>query len=270
MGMMSTIIVDDEPLAVELLINILNQINDIEVICQCNNGREAVQKIAETRPDLIFLDIEMPKMTGFDVIKALSKKSIPMIIFVTAFDRYAVNAFDVDAVDYVLKPLDPNRITLAVERARSRWLKNNLENSAIDEDDCKRKDDVPERFEPTDREKNQARTLILRDKLVIKDAGVVNVVAVSDIDWIDAAGDYMCVHALGRTYILRSTMKQLMEKLDRNLFVRVHRSTVVNITRVVTIRAHQKGGSTLVLENGESLRVSRNYRQYVSNLFSHR
>tara|TARA_A100001015_G_scaffold305225_1_gene397620 strand:+ start:13479 stop:14291 length:813 start_codon:yes stop_codon:yes gene_type:complete len=266
---MSAIIVDDEPLALELLSNILSEIYNIEVACHCHNGREAIGKIAEIRPDLVFLDIEMPKLTGFDVVTALRGKYTPMIIFVTAFDRYAVKAFDIDAVDYVLKPLDPNRVALAVERARSRKCKNNSNISAPDDISLKRKEEFSEHYEIIQKVSNQVRTRSVKDKLVIKDAGVLNVVAFADIDWIDAAGDYMCVHAAGRIHILRSTMKQLMEKLDGNLFVRVHRSTVVNITRVVSIRSLQKGGSTLVLENGESLRVSRNYRQHVSRLFSH-
>lgn len=270
MEVMSTIIVDDEPLALELLRNILSEIYDIEVVCHCNNGREAIGKIAEIRPDLLFLDIEMPKLTGFDVVTALSDKYTPMIIFVTAFDRYAVKAFDIDAVDYVLKPLDPSRIALAVERARSRKFKNNPNISAPDNLSLKRNDELSEHYKIIDKVRNRVRMRGVKDKLVIKDRGVLNIVAFADIEWIDAAGDYMCVHALGKTHILRSTMKQLMEKLDDNLFVRVHRSTVVNITRVVSIQSLQKGGSILVLENGESLRVSRNYRQHVSSLFSQR
>ena len=269
MGVMSAIIVDDEPLALELLSNILSEIYDIEVACHCHNGREAIGKIAEIRPDLVFLDIEMPKLTGFDVVAALRDKYTPMVIFVTAFDRYAVKAFDIDAVDYVLKPLDPNRVALAVERARSRKFKNNPNIRPPDDISLKRNDELPEHYKIIDKVACRIKTRGMKDKLVIKERGVLNIVAFADIDWIDAADDYMCVHVLGKTQILRSTMKQLMEKLDGNLFMRVHRSTVVNITRVVSIRSLQKGGSTLVLENGESLRVSRNYRQHVSRLFSH-
>ncbi len=265
MKKLKTIVVDDEPLAIEFLRNILTENTDIEVVGHCCNGREAVAMANDLRPELIILDIQMPGTNGFEVVKALQSDVMPMIIFVTAYDHYAIDAFDLHAVDYVLKPVDPERIHRAVERAIDR-----LQNSVDSPNNDFKTPLIGAINDISD--KMYANSSVIPDnlvnKLVIKDAGVVNVIPIEDIDWIDAAGDYMCVHTAGETHILRSTMKDLMAKLDGQLFARVHRSTVVNIQCVVTIKSLQKGGSMLYLKNGEAIRVSRNYRQQVLLLFS--
>ena len=264
MKKLKTIIVDDEPLAVEFLRDILADHADVDLIGCCRNGREAVIMANDLRPELIILDIQMPGVNGFEVVKALQSDVMPMVIFVTAYDLYAIDAFDLHAVDYVLKPIDPERIHRAVERAIDR-LHNSLTSLG---NDFKTPligaiSDISEKL---NRDSDEV-SANLASKLVIKDAGVVTVIALEDIDWVDAAGDYMCVHSAGETHIMRSTMKDLMAKLDPRLFARVHRSTVVNIGRVVTIKSLQKGGSMLFLKNGEAIRVSRNYRQPVLALF---
>jgi two-component system LytT family response regulator len=266
MQKLRTIIVDDEPLALKLLRTVLSEISDIEIVAECSNGKQAVEAATELEPELIFLDIQMPGMNGFDVIKSLQTDIMPMVVFVTAYDQYAVDAFDLHAVDYVLKPLDSERIARSVERAIDR-LKNDIDRSfkspligAIEE--------ISER---ASKEKPEESVNNLPDgmkrKLLVRDSGVVKVIPFDDIDWVDAAGDYMCVHAVGETHVIRSTLRDLMTKLDDNLFVRIHRSTIVNVERVVSVTPLQKGGSLLHLTQGESLKVSRNYRDSIRKFF---
>jgi two-component system LytT family response regulator len=266
MQKLRTIIVDDEPLALKLLRSVLSEISDIEIVAECSNGKQAVEAATELEPELIFLDIQMPGMNGFDVIKSLQTDIMPMVVFVTAYDQYAVDAFDLHAVDYVLKPLDSERIARSVERAIDR-LKNDVDRSfkspligAIEE--------ISER---ASKEKPEESVNNLPDgmkrKLLVRDSGVVKVIPFDDIDWVDAAGDYMCVHAVGETHVIRSTLRDLMTKLDDNLFVRIHRSTIVNVERVVSVTPLQKGGSLLHLTQGESLKVSRNYRDSIRKFF---
>ena len=266
MQKLRTIVVDDEPLALKLLRTVLSEIADIEIVAECSNGKQAVEAATELEPELIFLDIQMPGMNGFDVIKSMQAEIMPMVVFVTAYDQYAVDAFDVHAVDYVLKPLDSERIARSVERAIDR-LKNDTDQSfkspligAIEE--------ISER---ASKEKTEETVNNLPDgmkrKLLVRDSGVVKVIPFDDIDWVDAAGDYMCVHAGGETHVIRSTLRDLMTKLDDNLFVRIHRSTIVNVERVVSVTPLQKGGSLLHLTQGESLKVSRNYRDSIRKFF---
>jgi two-component system LytT family response regulator len=266
MQKLRTIIVDDEPLALKLLRTVLSEIADVEIVAECSNGKQAVEAATELEPELIFLDIQMPGMNGFDVIKSMQAEIMPMVVFVTAYDQYAVDAFDVHAVDYVLKPLDSERIARSVERAIDR-LKNDVDRSfkspligAIEE--------ISERAskEKTDESTNNLPDGMKR-KLLVRDSGVVKVIPFDDIDWVDAAGDYMCVHAVGETHVIRSTLRDLMTKLDDNLFVRIHRSTIVNVERVVSVTPLQKGGSLLHLTQGESLKVSRNYRDSIRKFF---
>jgi two-component system LytT family response regulator len=266
MQKLRTIIVDDEPLALKLLRTVLSEISDVEIVAECSNGKQAVEAASELEPELIFLDIQMPGMNGFDVIKSMQAEIMPMVVFVTAYDQYAVDAFDVHAVDYVLKPLDSERIARSVERAVDR-LKNDVGRSfkspligaieEISERASKEKNDEPANNLPDG----------MKRKLLVRDSGVVKVIPFDDIDWVDAAGDYMCVHAVGETHVIRSTLRDLMTKLDDNLFVRIHRSTIVNVERVVSVTPLQKGGSLLHLTQGESLKVSRNYRDSIRKFF---
>lgn len=267
MKKLKIIIVDDEPLALKLLSTVLCEISDVEIVAQCSNGKQAVDATLELQPDLIFLDIQMPGVNGFEVIKTLQTDVMPMVVFVTAYDQYAVDAFDLHAVDYILKPIENQRIVRAVERARQR-LKNDVDFSfkspligAIEE--------ISERVSQGTYSSNNTKNRPdgMNRKLLVRDSGVVKVIPFDDIDWVDAAGDYMCVHASGETHVIRSTLRDLMAKLDDNLFVRIHRSTIVNIERVVSVTPLQKGGSLLHLTGGESLKVSRNYRDAIRNYF---
>ena len=268
MSKLKTIIVDDEPLAINYLRSMLADFEAIDVVAECRNGREAVLAASQINPELMFLDIQMPGMNGFEVIKALQSDVMPMVIFVTAFDQYAVDAFDLHAVDYVLKPLDPERVARAVQRAVVRFNDHQVESyktpligaiGAI----ADRASAVAIGEVSTPEPASES----IKDKLLVRDSGVVKVIPFDDIDWVDAAGDYMCVHALGETHIIRITLGELMEKLDDKLFIRIHRSTIVNVQRVVSITPLPKGGSLLELSAGATLKVSRNYRESIRNLF---
>ncbi len=265
MSKLKTIIVDDEPLALELLRSILGAIDEIEIIAECSNGRDAIAAVSSLHPDLIFLDIQMPGINGFEVVKAMQSDIMPMVIFVTAFDQYALDAFDLHAVDYLLKPLDPERVARAIKRAvdRSQGNQNQSHKAPL----IGAIGAIANRVTletPTDEPASES----IKNKLLVRDSGVVKVIPFDDIDWVDAAGDYMCVHALGETHIIRITLGELMGKLDDKLFVRIHRSTIVNVQRVVSITPLPKGGSLLELSAGETLKVSRNYRESIRNLFS--
>lgn len=266
MQRLRAITVDDEPLALEFLRSCLAENAGVEIVAECRNGRDAVAAATKHQPDLLFLDIQMPGINGFEVVKALQADLMPMVIFVTAFDQFAVDAFDLHAVDYILKPLDKERVGRSIERAIDR-LKSDQEQSfktpligAIDSiSDRVASESV---VKPEDKLPSG-----MQRKLVVRDSGVVKVIPFDDIDWVDAAGDYMCVHAAGETHIVRSTLTELINKLDNSLFVRIHRSTIVNIERVVSVSPLQKGGSLLHLSGGEELKVSRNYREAIRNLF---
>jgi two-component system LytT family response regulator len=221
-------------------------------------------------PDLMFLDIQMPNVNGFEVVKALQSDSMPMVIFATAYNQYAIDAFDLHAVDYLLKPFDPERVMRAVQRAVERYKSQQSGSKApligaIDDIAVRLDKDQPTSHEAGDSQEDIPEGM--KRKLLIRDSGVVKVIPFDDIDWVDAAGDYMCVHALGETHIVRSTLRELLNKLDDKQFVRIHRSTVVNIARVVSMSSIQKGGSLLHLAEGQTLKVSRNYRETTRKLF---
>lgn len=266
MRKLRTIIVDDEPLARKVLRVLLEKTPDIELIAECNNGREAVAATLDLAPDLLFLDIQMPGASGFDVIKALQADVVPMVVFCTAYQRYALDAFDLHAVDYLLKPVDETRLLRAVQRAVDRF---SLESGggehkpsligAIDEIAKKANESYG-----VEAGKNGADGQVIPDsKIAIKDHDSTVLIEIGDIDWVDAAGDYMCVHAKGVTYVMRSTLKLLMSRLDPDKFKRIHRSTVVNLDRIDKVTAQKKGEYILHLNCDERLKVSRNYRDAI-------
>lgn len=266
------IIVDDEELARRGIQIRLQEHTDILVVAECANGREALEAIGREQPDLMFLDIQMPGLSGFDVLARIPHESLPMTVFVTAYDRYALDAFEAQALDYLLKPINDTRFSQALDRVRSYWqqltalnqreklmqlLASTQGSGAIDESKIREQlaADVPRRY---------PQILPIRE-----DAGTIRL-DVRTIDWIDAAGDYMCVHADGRTYVLRETMKSLEAVLDPNVFQRVHRSTIVNVNRVKRLRPHTNGEYFLTLEDGQEIKLSRSYRDRVDQLLQRR
>jgi two-component system LytT family response regulator len=266
----STVIVDDEPLARKGLFLRLAEFDNIDIVGEYKNGIEAVTLIPLVRPDLVFLDIQMPGLNGFQVINKLQelKQPIPLIVFVTAFDSYAIKAFDVHALDYVLKPVDErrlndviNRVLFTLEQKQQDVNKQKLARLVADftGDDC---EDILRKLASGE----SITSNKYLDILAIKDGSEVTRVAVDDIQWIDAAGDYMCVHATGKTHIMRRTMKELEQELDPRKFVRAHRSAIVNIKYVQKMISHISGEYHLILSNGTELKVSRSYRDRVKEM----
>jgi len=264
MKKLKTLIVDDEQLARRGLEIRLAGFPDIEIVGQSRNGREALQAIRESQPDLMFLDVQMPGMNGFDVLQKMSGTQLPAVIFVTAFNEFAVQAFEANALDYLLKPINDKRLAEAVERAR----RNIEEQRAVDH----RRRLLKLVCELTGRELTLDGALSrvngsrgsFPSKLAIPDGRKTSCIEVDAIDWVDAAGDYMCVHVSGETYVLRGTMKRLEELLDPDTFVRVHRSAIVNRHRVSALRAHRNGEYFLRLSCDHELKLSRKYKSSVS------
>ncbi|WP_416305104.1 LytR/AlgR family response regulator transcription factor [Neptunicella sp. SCSIO 80796] len=265
-----TLIVDDEPLARRGLSVRLADFPQIQLLGECHNGNDAAAKIIELQPDLVFLDIQMPGMNGFQVINYLGEQGhpLPIIIFVTAFDSYAIKAFDVHALDYVLKPVDDKRLELAVDKVSEHFKlqseeqqKYKLASLVADftGDDC---EDILRNLA----EGKPINMSQYPDILAVKDGSEVTRVSIVNIKWIDAAGDYMCVHSTDGTHIMRSTMKELEDALDPRLFVRVHRSAIVNIRYVTKMVSHISGEYHLILSCGTELKVSRSNRDKVKSM----
>jgi two-component system LytT family response regulator len=259
--MLNTLIVDDEALARRGLKHRLHSASDVHVIGEARNGREAVEMIRKHAPDLVFLDIQMPGMDGFDVVRALEPDEMPAIVFVTAFDEFAIKAFDANAVDYILKPIEDDRLKSALDRVRKR----NTDKRASKD----RRSLLSLVSELAGEPINSVEELgvkkfgkILKEpsRLAIKDAGKTTWVDQQDIEWIDAAGDYMCVHVDGETHIMRKTMKQLERELDPAILQRVHRSTIVNVSRVKQMQSHINGEYFLTLQSGHTIKLSRTYK----------
>ena len=223
------LIVDDEPLARSNLTVLLRQDPEIGVISESGSGTEAIGEIRVGKPDLLFLDVQMPECDGFDVLELLGGDVPPAIIFVTAYDQYALRAFEAGALDYLLKPFDNPRFELALGRAKQRI----------------RSGERPSKLE----------------RFAIKSAGQVAFLKIAEIDWIEAADYYACLHVSGHSHLLRRSMAELEEDLDPAMFCRVHRSSIVNLERVRRLKIGEDGEYEVVLEGGARVRLSRKYRK---------
>jgi two-component system LytT family response regulator len=251
------LIVDDEPLARTALLRLLKRDRSITVGGECGDGESAVQAIRQTRPDLVFLDVQMPEMDGFQVIEAIGVEHMPATIFVTAFDRYAIRAFDASAVDYLLKPFAPDRFSRALARARDRLR---------DRKDRQDKDAAERLFSLL--EKRHQPDYVQR--LTVASAGRILFVSVEEIDWIEAEGNYARLHAGRRVYDVRETLQALTEKLDPREFIRIHRSTIVNARRIREVQPWFQGSHIVILQSGQELRMSRYQRDAVERLLGKR
>ena len=269
---LSTIIVDDEPLARKGLAIRLQAHPDINIVQLCSNGKEALTAIKNQNIELMFLDIQMPGLNGFQVIQEIIDQQLkmPMIIFVTAFDQYAIKAFEVHAIDYLLKPADEARLAQAVNKIRQ--VCQNQADSVHKSKLVRLMSDVTGNDSAqilSELANNENLSLsAYSDILAIKDAGAVTRVPVKTIVWIDAAGDYMCVHTKDQTHILRKTMKELEQDLDPKLFIRSHRSTIVNKNYIEKFCSQLNGEYYLVLTNGKELKVSRSYKDKVKSVIN--
>ena len=228
-----TLIVDDEPLARSNIAVLLRNDPEIQMIGECGSGTEALAEIRVGRPDLLFLDVQMPECDGFDVLEMLGSDLPPAVIFVTAYDQYALRAFEAGALDYLLKPFDNARFELALTRAKQRILQ-------------------------TSRGGNERRN---PERIVIKSAGEVCFLRIEDIDWIEAADYYACLHVGQRSHLLRRSLGDLEAELDCDLFCRVHRSSIVNLDRVSGLKLREDGEYEVLLQTGARVRMSRRYRK---------
>jgi len=241
-----TLIVDDEPLARERVKRFLRDEPDIEIVGESGNGKDAISAIRSLQPDLVFLDIQMPEKTGFDVVKAVDPAAMPVVIFVTAYDQYALQAFEVHALDYLLKPFNRERIHRAVRRARQQIERRRL-------------GDLDERMNSLISTLKSGRKYL--DRLVVRSVGRVFFLKTDEIDWIEAAGNYVKLHVGRDSHMIRETMNGIEAKLDPAKFIRIHRSTVVNIDRIKELHPMFSGDYAVILRNGTELALSRNYRE---------
>ncbi len=245
------LIVDDEPLARKRIRVLLNKFEQVTVAGESADGRQAVDAILELQPDLVFLDIQMPELDGFEVIDVIGLDQMPIVIFVTAFDRYAVQAFEVHAVDYLLKPFDRSRFRRAVDRA-------------LHEIDLHRQAGLP----------GNVRALLsalhadeyLEPRILVKLAGRVTILSARQIDWIEAAGNYVQLHVGKEVHLLRETMKSMEQRLPAKIFVRIHRSVIVNVDRIKELYPHFHGDHVVILKDKTRLMLSRRYRDRLGGM----
>ena len=250
------LIVDDEPLARRGIRSQLKDSPDIEILGECANGRDAVGAIKQKRPQLVFLDVQMPLLDGFGVIEALGEDNLPpAVVFVTAFDEHAIRAFEINALDYLLKPVDPERFQKTLERVRSR-LKNEKNNYSSDQ--------IIALLRNLKLEKNEQPEYLQR--IVIKEAGRIFFLDVNEIDWIGAQGNYVELHAGAKTHLLRETMDGMQRKLDPRQFLRLRRSKIVRIEQIKELHPLFNGEFEVVLKNDTKLLSSRRYRQNLDAL----
>lgn len=243
-----TVIVDDEPNARKMIRTLLSKEKDFEVVAECKDGEKAIKAIETLRPDLVFLDVQMPGADGFDVLLSLNLEKLPVVVFVTAYDKYAVRAFKVHALDYLLKPFDDERFSDALDRVREEMKKNRV-------------DDMHQRLKALISTVKSDR--IASDRLLIKSAGRITFLPQDKIDWIEAAGNYLQIHVGKETHLVRGSVTSMEEKLLQDRFVRIHRSTIVNFDRVKEMTPSHRGEFEVVLVSGERLALSRRYREKV-------
>ena len=245
MSPLRIMIVDDEELARSLLRQLLHAGEDTKIVAECANGFEAVRAYSEHKPDLIFLDVQMPKLDGFEVVELIGPD--PAIVFVTAYDTYAMRAFEVYAVDYLLKPVNPERVNDALARAKQRLKKENAS--------------------PPPNLSSAARVPgAYLERVVVKDGVKVHVLPISKIDFIEAQDDYVAIWMQGKSYLKQQTLSSLEEGLDPARFVRIHRSCLVNLERVIRVEPYTKDSRMAVLADGTNLPVSQNGMQRLSKL----
>src|ERR1700704_5081823 len=238
-GRIRALVVDDEPLARSNLTVLLRREPEIELVRECGSGMEALAEIRGSKPDLVFLDVQMPECDGFDVLEMLGGELPPAVVFVTAYDQYALKAFEAGGVAYLFKPFDNARFDLALGRAKERIAHG----------------------------RNPPPTL---ERFAVKSAGQVSFLKVSEIDWIEAADYYSCLHVGARTHLLRRSMAELDEELDQTVFCRIPRSTIVKLDRVRGLKLNESGEDDVLLDDGTELRLSRRYRKELQSRLSAR
>jgi len=246
---MRVLIVDDEPIARRGVRRLLESEPDVEIVGEAASGTTAVEAIAELKPELVFLDIQMPEMDGLEVVATVTPEKMPAVVFVTAYDRYALDAFDLNAADYVLKPVDPERFARALGRARQRLATGD-------------RGDLEERLMRLLAARPQ------RERLAVRSAGKIQFVNIDEIDWINAEDNYVRIYAAGKTYLMRETVGGIEARLDPARFVRIRRSTIVRIETIKEIRPLMNGTFELHLEDGTRVTSARRFRESIEKLVS--
>lgn len=240
------LIVDDEPLARRRIRSLLSNDSSVDVIGECSDGHKAVSAINELAPDLVFLDIQMPAMDGFEVIKTIAVERMPTVVFVTAYDQYALKAFEVNALDYLLKPFDRNRFQKTLERAKVMITRR--QNGDLN-------DQLLSLLGELRREQE------IRDRFIIKSGGRVVFLRVEEVDWMTTVGNYVRLHVGRDSHLMRETMTGMEAKLNPDMFMRIHRSTIVNLDRVKEVQPWRKGEYVVIMRDGTQLIMSRRYRE---------
>ena len=254
MSTIKTLIVDDEPLSRERIRTLLAPQPDVEIVGECGDGRQALAAMQSTRPDLLFLDVQMPDLDGFGLLQAMPAANdngrLPVVVFVTAYDQYALRAFEVNALDYLLKPFDEERFQQALDRARKQVHLAGIgssESAAHGRKFLSIVRDAQSRGKPLER-------------LVVRSGGRVFFLRTEEIDWVEAASNYVRIHAGADSHLLRETMNGIETRLDPEQFLRIHRSTIVNIDRVAELQPWFHGDYAVTLRNGTRLTLSRGHR----------
>ena len=248
----TVLIVDDEPLARKFIRRMLENDRSIEIVGECGNGKEAVAVVLEKKPDLVFLDIQMPEMDGFTMIETFGIENLPNIVFVTAYEQYAIRAFEIHALDYLLKPFDQARFEKAMKHVRAKFA-DQRQNETEQKQIAALLENV----------KQKPRFL---DRLVIKADGRIVFLKTEDIDWIQADDKYVHLHAGNKSHLVRQTLGAMEAQLDTQTFIRVHRSAIVNIGRIKELQPMFTGEHTIILENGTKLTLSRSYKNKLFEL----
>lgn len=248
--MLRVVIVDDEPPARARLRRLLKAHDAVEIAAECSDGAAAVQAIESAQPDLVLLDVQMPELDGFDVLRALDMPRLPAVIFVTAFDSYALRAFEVHALDYVVKPVDAARFDRALSHARQRISEQRSAGEGL-----------------TNLIRELARDRTHLKRIPVRSEGRVKVIDLADVDWMSAADNYVTLHVGGQEYLLRDTLSALEQRLDAGDFVRVHRSTIVRVDRIAELLPDLHGDYRIRLKNGSEVALSRTYRPRLEERF---
>ena len=242
-----TLVADDEPIARARVVSLLRAETDIELVRECATGEEARAAIEQGNLDLLFLDIQMPEVTGLDLARTIQTHGEPAVVFVTAYDQYALRAFEVHALDYLLKPFSSDRFRAALGHAREHLAKRRAST------------DAP----PAAGEQRDAQAAGRRNRLMVKSAGRIHFVRTGDIDWCEAAGNYVRMHVGHQEHLVRDTMGHLESQLDTQQFMRIHRSTIVNVDRIQEMQSSFNGEYVVLLRTGTRLTLSRGYRDTI-------
>ena len=267
-GVIRAIIVDDEQLARRGIRARLERIGGYHVVAECVSGREAIAAIREHQPAVVFLDVQMPGIDGFGVVDAIGAERMPVVIFVTAFDNHALKAFEAHAFDYLLKPIDDVRFATTIERARHRVVER--EESGVARRLAALMNDIRPALGTElgiARHPDDASVATPVSRIIVRERDRVLLIDVGDIDWIGADGDYVRIHASGRSHLIRDTMAAMENRLERGAFVRIHRSTIVNMSRIRELRPYSSREYAVILRDGTRLRLSRRYRERLRNHF---